>query len=94
MIPVLTLYDEYIDRPKLTEQTKPFEYIVPSPSRGVGTIIRFIADTPNVKNVRTDLKTFAEIFTISVMYTATQKHLEVLSTSLVWLSSLDYPFSR
>ena len=36
MIPVSTLYDEYIDRPKLTEQKNPFEYIVPSPSRGVG----------------------------------------------------------
>ena len=31
MIPVSTLYDEYIDRPKLTEQKKPSEYIVPPP---------------------------------------------------------------
>ena len=31
MIPVSTLYDEYIDRPKLTEQKKPVEYIVPPP---------------------------------------------------------------
>ena len=31
MIPVSTLYDEYIDRRKLTEQKNPFEYIVPSP---------------------------------------------------------------
>ena len=39
MIPVSFLYDEYIDRRKLTEQKKnPFEYIVPPPSRGVGTI--------------------------------------------------------
>ena len=38
MIPVSTLYDEYIDRPKLTEQKNPAEYIVPPPSRGVGTI--------------------------------------------------------
>ena len=37
MIPVSTLYDEYIDRPKLTEQKKPVEYIVPPPSKGVGT---------------------------------------------------------
>ena len=29
--PVSTLYDEYIDRPKLTEQKNPFEYIVPAP---------------------------------------------------------------
>ena len=34
MIPVSTLYDEYIDRRKLTEQKNPFEYIVPPPSRG------------------------------------------------------------
>ena len=27
MIPLTTLYDEYIDRPKLSEK-KPFEYIV------------------------------------------------------------------
>ena len=42
MIPVSFLYDEYIDRPKLTEQKKknPVEYIVPPPpSRGVGTIM-------------------------------------------------------
>ena len=31
MIPVSTLCDEYIDRPKLTEQKNPFEYIVPPP---------------------------------------------------------------
>ena len=37
MIPVSTLYDEYIDRRKLTEQKNPFEEIVPPPSRGVGT---------------------------------------------------------
>ena len=39
MKPVSTFYDEYIDRPKLTEQKNPFKYIVPSPSRGVGTKI-------------------------------------------------------
>ena len=43
MILVSTLYDEYIDRPKLTEQKKkPVEYIVPPPPpppRGVGTKI-------------------------------------------------------
>ena len=37
MIPVRTLFNEYIDRPKLTEQKNPFEYIDPSPSIGVGT---------------------------------------------------------
>ena len=39
MIPLTTLYDEYIDGSKLSEQKKPFEYIVPPPSRGVGTMI-------------------------------------------------------
>ena len=38
MIIVSTLYNEYIDRPKLTEQKNPFEYIVIPPSRGVGTM--------------------------------------------------------
>ena len=34
MIPLTFLYDEYIDRPKLTEQKKnPFEYIVPPPHK-------------------------------------------------------------
>ena len=37
MIRLTTLYDEYIDRPKLPERKKPVEYIVPPPSRGVGT---------------------------------------------------------
>ena len=32
MIPLTTLYDYYIDRPKLTDQKNPFEYIVPPPS--------------------------------------------------------------
>ena len=35
MIPVSTLYDEYIERRKFKEQKKnPVEYIVPPPSRG------------------------------------------------------------
>ena len=29
MIPLTTLYDNYIERPKLTEQDTQFEYIVP-----------------------------------------------------------------
>ena len=37
MIPLTTLYDHYIDRPKLSEQKNPFEYIVPPPLKGVGT---------------------------------------------------------
>ena len=39
MIPLTFLYDEFIDRPKLSEQKKPFEYIVPPPTSGVGTTI-------------------------------------------------------
>ena len=34
MLPLTFLYDEYIDRPKLTEQKNPFEYIVPAPTSG------------------------------------------------------------
>ena len=34
MIPLTFLYDEYIDQPKLTEQKKPFEYIVTPPQVG------------------------------------------------------------
>ena len=37
MVPLTTLYDDYIDRPNLTEQKKPFEYIVPPPIKWVGT---------------------------------------------------------
>ena len=37
MIPLTFLYDEYIDRSKLSEQKNPLEYIVPPPTRGVGT---------------------------------------------------------
>ena len=38
MIPLTFLFNEYIDRPKLSEQKKPFEYIVPPPTSGVGTM--------------------------------------------------------
>ena len=38
VIPLTFLYDEYIDRPELTEQKKPIEYIVPPPTSGVRTI--------------------------------------------------------
>ena len=33
MIPLTTLYDDYIDRLKFTEQKNPFEYIVPRPNQ-------------------------------------------------------------
>ena len=36
--PLITLYDDYIDRPKLSEQTNSFECIVPPPIKSVGTI--------------------------------------------------------
>ena len=42
MIPVTILYDDYIDRQKLTEQKNPFEYIVLPPLKWVGRI--------NIKN--------------------------------------------
>ena len=42
MIPLSFLDDEYIDRPKLTEQKNPFEYIVPPPTSGVGTNMKLI----------------------------------------------------
>ena len=38
MIPLTFLYNEYIDRPKLSEQKKPFEYIVPPRTSGLVTI--------------------------------------------------------
>ena len=44
MIPVSTLYGEYIDRPKLTEQKNPFEYIVPPPSRGSEQLSTFSSE--------------------------------------------------
>ena len=34
MIPLTFLYDEYIDRPKLSEQKNLFKYIVPPPQVG------------------------------------------------------------
>ena len=40
MIPLTTLYDEYIDRSKVSEQKNPVEYVVPPPSREWGKIIR------------------------------------------------------
>ena len=42
MIPLTTLYDEYIDRVKLPEQKtiNPVDYIVPPASRGGGTNTR------------------------------------------------------
>ena len=33
MMLLTILYDDYIDRPKLTEQKNPFEYIVPPPTK-------------------------------------------------------------
>ena len=59
MIPFSTLYDDYIDQRKLTEQKNPFEYIVP-PSRGVGTINLIgisLQKSPIINNWLTDGKT-------------------------------------
>ena len=38
MILLTFLYGEYIDRTKLSEQKKPFEFIVPPHTSGIGTI--------------------------------------------------------
>ena len=40
MIQLTFLYDEYIDRPKLTEQKNPFEYIVPQVGGGTKINLR------------------------------------------------------
>ena len=40
MIPLTTLYNGNIDRPKLSEQKNPVEYIVPPPLKWVGRIIK------------------------------------------------------
>ena len=47
MISVSTLYDEYVDRQKLSKQKSPFEYIVPPPSIGVGTKIVAVVSVAN-----------------------------------------------
>ena len=46
MLPLTTLYDDYIDRPKLFEK-KPFEYIVPLALKWVGTKIEDAASYAN-----------------------------------------------
>ena len=38
MIPLITTYDDYIERPKLSEQKKAHGYIVLLPLKWVGTI--------------------------------------------------------
>ena len=47
MIALTFLYDEYIDRPQLSEQKNPFEYIVPPPTSGVETIKRQLIPVSN-----------------------------------------------
>ena len=44
MIPLTILYDEYIDRQKLTEQKKPIWVYSSFPTSGVGTISAFETD--------------------------------------------------
>ena len=45
MTPLTIVYVEFINRSKLTEQKNPFEYIVPTPSRGIETnIFKFVYD--------------------------------------------------
>ena len=43
MIPLTALYDDFIHRPKLTEQKKTFEFIVPPPTK-VGRYNKEIID--------------------------------------------------
>ena len=33
MMPITTLYDEYVDRPKLTEQKTPVYHLIPPPPK-------------------------------------------------------------
>ena len=46
MIPLTALYDDYIDRPKVSEQKNTFEYIVPPPLKWVGTMILMMIQKP------------------------------------------------
>ena len=70
MIPLTFLYDEYIDRPKFTEQKKknPFEYIVPSPTSGVGTTrlsklgVKFVGFFTRAKNIWINLTIYCLVF--------------------------------
>ena len=59
MIPLKFLCDEYMDRPKLTEQKNPFEYIVPPPppTSGVGTI-NFVQKVIMSSNFKRSLPTY------------------------------------
>ena len=64
MIPLTFLYDEYIDRPKFTEQKKnPFEYIVPSPTSGVGTMKEQTCRVS--QTVNSEMEMFSEAFQAS-----------------------------
>ena len=67
MIPLTFLYDEYIDRPKFTEQKKknPFEYIVPSPTSGVGTTRQLESSTMTLKRLKNIVFREQVSFTIS-----------------------------
>ena len=51
MIPLSPLYDEYIDRSKLSEQKNPFEYILPSPSKGVETMKTWVLAFKKTTNI-------------------------------------------
>ena len=59
MIPVSTLYDEYIDRPKLSEQNEPFEFIVPPPQVGRNNkLLQWLRLAKNKKNLKKSLNNF------------------------------------
>ena len=50
MIQLTTLYDEYLDRSKLSEQKNPFEYIVTPRSTGVRTLNLHFTNGPKPKS--------------------------------------------
>ena len=53
MIPLTTFCDDYIDRPNLTQQKNPFEYIIPPPTivsqnNRINTFTLFVLDDVRV----------------------------------------------
>ena len=72
MIPVSTLFDQYIDRPKLTEQKNSFEYIVPPPPTEVSRNKNF-----EQRNLNQNLKNEARL-DIKVYVLSENKYLKTL----------------
>ena len=78
-----TLNDDYFDRPKLTEQNNPFEYIVPPALKWVGT--KNSQKTQSVKprwiipNNEKDKKSYIEISTLYGVSNDNDQNFLVLS---------------